>query len=85
MTVIELSIEADLCGPISLGTVGVIRALMTHLALSLPDAVAVVDRCTFGAERVTLPAPSAAHAAALLATLGQLRHAPSIEARASER
>ena len=26
-TVIELSIEADLCGPISMGTVAIIRAI----------------------------------------------------------
>ena len=85
MTVIELNIEADLCGPISVGTVGIIRALMTHLALSLPDAVAVVDRCAFGGESVTLPAPSSADAEALISALQQLAAAPRIRAAASER
>ena len=84
-TVIELSIEADLCGPISVGTVAIIRALMTHLSLSLPEAVAVVDRCTFGGERVRLPAPSARAAAALLAALRQVPAAARIRASAASR
>lgn len=67
MTAVSVSIEADLCGPISIGTVGVIRALMAHLTLSLTEAEAIVDRCVFDRERVQIPVPSRAAAEALLA------------------
>ena len=74
MPTIDLTIEAELCGPISMGTVAVIRALMAHLALPLSDAVAIVDRCTFDGEHLCLPAPSRAAAEALLAAF---RHMPA--------
>ena len=63
----SVSIEADLCGPISVGTVSVIRALIAHLGLSLSEAEALVDRCVFDGERVQIAAPSRAAAEALLA------------------
>ena len=80
MTTIELAIEAEFCGPISMGTVAVIRALMTHLELPLSNAVELVDRCTFAGERVALSAPSRAAAEALLAELGVLPVASRIAA-----
>ena len=81
MTRISLRIEADLCGPVSLGTVAVIRAIAKHLALSLAEANELVDRCVFDAQPVTLPAaPSLAAAEALLTTFGELPAAPRIHA-----
>jgi len=77
---IEMTIEPDLCGPISVGTVAVVRALMTHAGVALEAAVALVDRCTFGGERVTVPVPSSAGARALLDALRQLPAASRISA-----
>ena len=67
MTTISFSIQPDLCGPNSVGTVGVIRALMSHLWLSVDEAEALVNRCVFDGEQVEIAAPSHAVAEALLA------------------
>jgi len=80
MTEIVLRIEADLCGPMSIGTVAVIRAIEKHLELSLAQASDIVDRCVFEGERLTLPAPTRARAEALLAELEQLPAARRIHA-----
>jgi hypothetical protein len=71
MARVVLSIEAHLCGPVSVGTVQVIRALHECLELPLTDAVAYVNRCVFDAECVVIPAPSLASTWAVF--LGQLR------------
>ena len=80
MSILELSIEAELCGPISMGTVAVVRVLMAHSGLPLPAAVALVDRCTFAGERVAVPLPSKAAAEALLSALARVPAAPRIHA-----
>ncbi len=80
MAILELSIEAELCGPISVGTVAVVRALIEHSGLPLADAVALVDRCTFAGERVTVQLPSPAAAQALLSALARVPAAPRIHA-----
>jgi hypothetical protein len=80
MPVIEMTIEAEFCGPVSMGTVAVVRALMTHADLPMEQAVALVDRCTFAAERVVVPVPSHARALALLAALQRVPAAPRIRA-----
>lgn len=80
MTTIDVTIEGELCGPISIGTAGVTRALMTHLDLPLDAAVAIVDRCVFDGERVTLVSPSRERAQALLAAWNALPAAPRIHA-----
>ena len=84
MATIEVSIEGELCGPISMGTAAVTRALMDHLELPVGEAVAIVDRCVFEGERVTLVSPSRARADALLAAWSALPAAPRIHARVSE-
>jgi hypothetical protein len=53
-----MRIEADLCGPVSVGTVGVIKLLRDRLALDLRTANEYVDRCVFDGESVVIPAPS---------------------------
>ena len=80
MVAIRLSIEADLCGPISVGTVGVVRALMAHLSLPLGEALALVERCVFEAQSVELPVASPAAAHALLAALDRTPAAKRIRA-----
>lgn len=80
MSILELSIEAELCGPISIGTVAVVRALMEHSGLPLDAAVALVDRCTFAGEQVAVPLPSEGAARSLLSTLQSLPAAPRIRA-----
>lgn len=77
---VELSIEGDICGPISVGTVAVIRALMSHCELKLEAAIALVDRCSFAGERVAVPAPSLSAARALLAALHRVPAASRIHA-----
>jgi hypothetical protein len=80
MSILELAIEAELCGPISMGTVAVVRALMEFSGLPLEVAVELVDRCTFAGERVAVPLPSNAAAEALLAALQRVPAAPRIRA-----
>ncbi|MET0792973.1 MAG: hypothetical protein ABW061_15740 [Polyangiaceae bacterium] len=80
MTILELTIEAELCGPISMGTVAVVRALMDHSGLPLEAAVALVDRCAFFGERVAVPLPSHTAAEALLQALTRVPAAPRIRA-----
>ncbi len=80
MAAISVSIEADLCGPISVGTVGVIRALMAHVGLSLSEARELVDRCVFDGQRIEISVPSRAVAEALLAAWRLTPAAPRISA-----
>jgi hypothetical protein len=80
MVAIQLSIEPDLCGSVSVGTVSVIRVLIAHLALPLDDASALVNRCVFDAERVTFTVSSRAAAEALLTALRNTLAAPRISA-----
>ncbi len=80
MSTLELSVEAELCGPISMGTVAVVRALVEHSGLPLTDAIALVDRCTFAGERVAITLPSNAAAEALLSALARVPAAARIRA-----
>lgn len=63
MRIIRLRVEPVLCGPVSVGTVGLIQLVRERLGLSLAEAKACVDRCVFGGETVTLAAPSGEAAA----------------------
>jgi len=73
-------IEGDLCGPMSIGTVAVIRAIQKHLGLTLAEANDCVDRCVFEGEQVTLRAPTQLAAEALLAEFERLPAARRIHA-----
>ncbi len=84
MARIILTIEGDLCGPMSIGTVAVIRALAKHLGLSLAEANRVVDRCVFDGEQLSLAAPSRLSAEALLAEFARLPAAARIHAAIGE-
>ena len=84
MPTLELTIEAEFCGPISMGTVAVVHALMLHSGLPLEAAIALVDRCTFEGERVAVPVPNRAAAQALLLALQRVPAAPRITASISD-
>lgn len=71
MASIILSIEADLCGPVSVGTVSVIQLLRTELDLGLNEASEYVNRCVFDGETVEIPAPSLEAAQRALARLAR--------------
>jgi hypothetical protein len=43
MATVKLSIQAQLCGPVSIGTVDVIKAVQTYAGLGLGEAKALVD------------------------------------------
>ena len=84
MASVRLFIHAELCGPVSLGTVAVIRAVQKHAGVTLSEATALVDRCVFDGETVTIEGLSPASASALVEELRTLRHAPPIEASIEE-
>jgi hypothetical protein len=68
---IVLRIEPDLCGPFSVGTVGVIKSLQSALGLELDEAADYVNRCVFDGETVEIPAPSVEVAERTIALLAQ--------------
>lgn len=82
MSCVRLSIEPDLCGPVSVGTLGVIRVLERTLELSLSEALRYVNRSVFDGETVRIPAPSSAAAIACVAELDALRTGASVQAHA---
>ncbi len=84
MPVVKLSIQARLCGPVSVGTVDVVKAVHLHAGLTLPEAKALVDRCVFEGETVTIDGLSDLAANALVAGLRQLPDAPPIDVRVED-
>jgi hypothetical protein len=81
MATVTLAIQARLCGPVSFGTVDVIKAVQAHTGLGLGDAKALVDRCVFDGETVTIPDLSDTSASALVTALRALPDAPPIDVR----
>ncbi len=80
VTTLRLSIEPELCGPVSVGTARVIKLVIEHLGVSLSEAMASVDRCVFDGEEVELVAPSAEAATRLEAALAELPAHPRVRA-----
>jgi hypothetical protein len=81
MPVVKLSIQARHCGPVSVGTVDIIKVVHLHAGLTLSEAKALVDRCVFEGETVTIACLSDLAANALVAGLRQLPDAPPIDVR----
>jgi hypothetical protein len=77
---VVLRIEPELCGPISIGTVSVIRLVSEHLELSLSGAMRYVDRCVFEGEQVHIPAPSEVAAENFVVAIRELARTPRVEA-----
>jgi hypothetical protein len=63
------------------GTVDTIKAVHLHAGLTLSEAKALVDRCVFEGETVTIAGLSDLAASALVAGLRQLPDAPPIDVR----
>ncbi len=80
MTTVRLSIEPELCGPVSVGTVAVIKLVREHLGVSLAEAMDSVNRCVFDGEEVELFAPSTETATRLVAALAELPPHPLVRA-----
>jgi len=80
MSAVRLSIQPQLCGQMSVGTVAVIRLVSQHAHLGLSEATEFVDRCVFDGETVSIPTPSSEDAASLVRALGTLPVVPKIEA-----
>jgi hypothetical protein len=81
MATVHLRIEPDLCGPVSVGTVRVIRLLCDCLALSLSDAVGYVNRAVFDGETVSIATPSAEAAERFLRDARALRTPAKLHVR----
>ncbi len=80
MPTVRLSIQPELCGPVSVGTVRVIRLVSQHACLSIADATEIVDRCVFDGETASIPMPSPENAAELVRALRSLPAVPKIDA-----
>lgn len=79
-----LCIEPDMCGPVSVGTVAVIRVLEHELGLALGEALGWVDRAVFEGETVSVPAPSPEAAARCARRLSDLRSGARVTASVAE-
>ncbi len=79
MSSVRLSIQAQLCGPVSVGTVTVIRLVGQHAHLAVREAKEFVDRCVFDGETVSIPMPSLEDASLLVHALRLLPEVPKIE------
>ena len=80
MATVRLRIEADLCGPVSVGTVRVIRLLSERLGLPLSEAEALVDACVFEGREVQIEVPTSGLARDLIEALAQTQAGPRIHA-----
>jgi hypothetical protein len=83
MARVRLSIEPHLCGPISVGTVAVVRLARERLGLSLSEALAHVNRCVFEGETVWIDAPSMEAAESFVRAVTALETPARIDARVS--
>ena len=72
MSAVFLTIEPQMAGPVSVGTVEVIRLLQVHAHLDLAEAKHLVDRCVFDGESIRIPMSSSSAANALAAALADL-------------
>lgn len=70
MPTLLLSVEPRLVGPVSVGTVDIIKILREHLGIDLVMAKRYVDRCVFDGEQpVRIPLPSLQAGNAILSAL----------------
>jgi hypothetical protein len=76
MTAMFLSVEPEMLGPVSVGTLEVIRLLQVHARLDLAEAKGLVDRCVFDGQTVRVPIPSTEAATSLIAAIAELPHSP---------
>ena len=55
---LRLAIEPRFCGPVSVGTIGLITLLKNRCGFGLAESKNYVDRAVFGGESVEIPLPS---------------------------
>src|SRR5262245_21288834 len=72
VAIVQLNVEPVFCGPVSVGTVELIKLVRERFGLSLAEAKAYVDRCVFDGETVALVAPTAEAAAVFAREVGAL-------------
>jgi len=80
MAAVTLRIEPELCGPMSIGTVAIVKLVAEHFALSIPHAIEYVERCVFDGEEVHIPASSRAAAERFVARVLALPPVPRVVA-----
>jgi hypothetical protein len=56
--ILRLAVESRFCGPVSVGTVSLIRLIMDRCGYGLVRSKDYVDRAVFGGETVDIPLPS---------------------------
>ncbi|MBK1856590.1 hypothetical protein JO972_16620 [Verrucomicrobiaceae bacterium 5K15] len=69
---IRFSVDPKFCGPVSIGTLDLIRLIMDRCCLGLGDAKSLVDRAVFDGETVELHVPRDCDAANLLEDMKNL-------------
>jgi len=57
-TILRIAVEPRFCGPVSVGTIGLIRLIMERCGYSLVRSKGYVDRAVFDGEEVDIPLPS---------------------------
>jgi len=77
---VALTIEPELCGPVSVGTVSVIKLVARYLELPLQISLELVSRAVYERETVFLLAPSLEAAGALCDALAELPPVPRVQA-----
>lgn len=80
MATVRLFIQPHLRGPVSVGTVEVIRLVREHARLGLSEAKYLVDRCVFDGEPVIIPMQTPEDAAALVDALRLIPRGATIDA-----
>jgi hypothetical protein len=83
MVTVALRIEPELCGPLSIGTVAVIKLVKQHFEIALDTAAAYVNRCVFDGAEVNIPASSLELAQRFVVAAQALPPFPRVVARVS--
>ncbi len=78
---IALSVSPKYCGPLSVGTIGLIKQLRDQLGLSLNESKNFVDTCVFQGLQVTIPVPSGVNAETVVYAICNLETQATIEAK----
>jgi hypothetical protein len=80
MPAVRLSIQPEMCGSVSIGTVAVIRLVSRYANVGLAEAAEFVDRCVFDGQTVSIPIPSVEEAELLVRALRSLPAVPKVDA-----
>jgi hypothetical protein len=80
VTSVRLSVEPRFLGPMSVGTVEVIKLVSVHASVGLTEAKRLIDRCVFDGEPVVISMPSAEAAELFLRAVSALPGKPRINA-----